>query len=570
LRGDATGTLRSLARVSEDLAATSGAGSWEVPALTARAYASVGRLSESANAGRAAVSAVERVRSSFAAGALRASFTAARAEVYADFVVTLLRQGQTSEALNIADAARSRALLEHLTAVGRDSTRRGSASDLVAAEQLLRRIDVLVERLRVADTVSPRHRTRPTDDEAGFLSRQLADTRREYETLIRRAGVADRRTSAIVGATLPNGVAIRSALRPDEALLEYLVTPAKLVTFIVTPSAIRAIETATTEEALVSRVRLVRDLLARRDTASALARPALRELYQLLIRPALDSARLAGVTSLVIVPHGALAYLPFSAVVDPVSDRYLVERYDLLVSPSAASLAAVRQSRPDRGDGVAGTSVFAPFPEDLPGTRAEVEALSRLGDRARSYVGAAATERALRRALAEPQPVHVATHGIMNSRNPMFSRLDVARARAGSDGVVPADDDGRLEVHELLDLTIRSPLVFLSGCETGTGAAWSTSFNRGDDYATLAEAFLFAGARNVVSTLWRIDDRGAAVFASAFYKEAADRSPTEALARAQRAMMSDPEYARPYYWAAYFVTGDGRPMAQTRMAVSVK
>lgn len=570
LRGDATSALRSLTRVRDDLAATSGAGMWEVPALTARAYASLGRLTESANAGRAAVSAVERVRGNFAAGSLRSSFTAARAEVYADLVVTLLRQGRTSEALSVADAARSRALLEHLTAVGRDSARRGSASDLVAAEQLLRRIDVLVEKLRVADTVSPQRRTRPTDEEAGFLSRQLADTRRDYETLIRRAGVADRRTSAIIGTTLPNGVALRSALRPDEALLEYLVTPTKLVTFIVTASAVRAIETATTEETVASRVRLARDLLARRDTATAIARPALRQLYQLLIRPALDSVRLPDVRSLVIVPHGALAYLPFSALVDPVSDRYLVERYDLLLSPSAASLAAVRQSRPERGDGFAATSVFAPFPEELPGTRAEVEALGHLGDSARSYVGAAATERALRRALAEPRPVHVATHGILNPRSPMFSRLDVARAQAGPDGAVPADDDGRLEVHELLDLTIRSPLVFLSGCETGAGAAWSTSFNRGDDYATLAEAFLFAGARNVVSTLWRIDDRGAAVFASAFYREAADRSPTEALARAQRAMIADPEHARPYYWAAYFVTGDGRPMAQNRVAVSVK
>jgi CHAT domain-containing protein len=101
--------------------------------------------------------------------------------------------------------------------------------------------------------------------------------------------------------------------------------------------------------------------------------------------------------------------------------------------------------------------------------------------------------------------------------------------------------------------------VFLSGCETGAGASGSTSFIRGEDYTTLAEAFLFAGARNVVSTLWRIDDQGAAAFAAAFYKElaASGRSPVEVLARAQRALLAQPKYASPFYWAAYALSGDG-------------
>jgi CHAT domain-containing protein len=153
----------------------------------------------------------------------------------------------------------------------------------------------------------------------------------------------------------------------------------------------------------------------------------------------------------------------------------------------------------------------------------------------------------------------------------MFSRLEVVRPSHASGAPVPGNDDGRLEVHELLDLTIRSPLVFLSGCETGVGAAWSTSFTRGDDYATLAEAFLFAGARNVVSTLWRIEDRSAALFATRFYADAPRHTPIEALARAQRAMLADGDHASPYYWAAYVLTGDGRRLTpQNPLAASVQ
>jgi CHAT domain-containing protein len=119
-------------------------------------------------------------------------------------------------------------------------------------------------------------------------------------------------------------------------------------------------------------------------------------------------------------------------------------------------------------------------------------------------------------------------------------------------------DDGRLEVHEVLGLRLHSPLVYLSGCETALGPAWSTEFSEGEDYATLAQAFLYAGAENVVATLWRIEDDGAAAFAGRFYQELEGATPAEALARTQRAMIASDLYASPYYWSAYRLSGSGR------------
>ena len=198
--------------------------------------------------------------------------------------------------------------------------------------------------------------------------------------------------------------------------------------------------------------------------------------------------------------------------------------------------------------------VLAPVPAELPGTRAELVAVARAASSARRLVGPAATEAALRRALGRPGIVHVATHGVMNARSPMFSRLELAA------GTGDADDDGRFEIHELLGMRVRSPLVFLSGCETALGTSWSTSFARGEDYATLAQAFLHAGAGDVVATLWRIDDDGAAAFAEAFYAALRTRTPLDALASAQRALLHDPRYAAfstPRYWAAYVIAGRG-------------
>jgi CHAT domain-containing protein len=199
--------------------------------------------------------------------------------------------------------------------------------------------------------------------------------------------------------------------------------------------------------------------------------------------------------------------------------------------------------------------VLAPFPDLLPGSRRELRKVRRLVPAALSLEGSEATESRFRSALTSGATVHVASHGVMNPRNPMFSRIELARGRG------EPQDDGRLEVHELLSLRIRSPIVFLSGCETGVGAAHSTGFERGEDYATLAQAFLYAGAGSVVATLWRIPDDGAAAFAEQFYTRVRALEPAEALAEAQRAMLRDRRYEAPYYWAGYMVSGDGRPRA---------
>ena len=131
----------------------------EASALTARAYARLGQLDAAAAAGRQAVAAVERVRKNYGSGELRTSFAAGRASVYADLVVVLLRLGHTAEAFEVADGARGRGLLEHLTSARTDaSTREATATSLADAEALLRRIDELMARLRSRDEMTPRER----------------------------------------------------------------------------------------------------------------------------------------------------------------------------------------------------------------------------------------------------------------------------------------------------------------------------------------------------------------------------------------------------------------------------
>jgi CHAT domain-containing protein len=95
--------------------------------------------------------------------------------------------------------------------------------------------------------------------------------------------------------------------------------------------------------------------------------------------------------------------------------------------------------------------------------------------------------------------------------------------------------------------------VFLSGCETGLTAAGQEPFGQGAEEGSLAQAFLIAGARTVVATLWRVSDEGARELAVRFYRNLlTDGSPAEALARAQRQAIQAHEGLS---WAAYSVFG---------------
>jgi CHAT domain-containing protein len=557
--GDPHGVLAALRAVEVDLARGDYTSEWEADALRARAYLQMGTLDSAAAAGRRAVRTVERVRGNLASGVLKTAFTSARIQTYSDLVTILLRLGRPAEALEVADAARARALSEHLAAAGREARRFDeTARSFADGERLLRRIDLLVDALDEVELGAPGAADPWLAAEAQDRMSRLAAARGEYEALLINRAERQSSTAALLGGVWPSTARIQGALEPTEILLEYMVTPERLIVFVVTGDDIRIAESAVSSEDLATRVRFARELLRAGSAWSSDASDGaevFESLHRILIEPAARAAAVYEAPRLIIVPHDVLSYLPFAALRDGTTGRYLVEDFSLLHLPSAAALAVLRENHRRQGapaDGGSRAHVIAPFPEELPATRREAEVVRASLPGAEARIGSEATEGRARLALSEGGVVHLATHGVMNPQNPMFSRLEL---RKGAEG--RSTDDGRLEVHELLGLAIDAPLVFLSGCETGLGSAWSRQFVRGEDFATLALAFLYAGSDNVVATLWRLEDESAAIFAELFYAELKQASPVDALARAQRAMIAAGEYASPYYWAAYRLSGSG-------------
>ena len=550
--------LAALDRVEGDLARGDYASEWEAEWLRSRARYQLGDLEQAALAGGRAVAALERIRGNLASGVLRTSLASARAETYADFVAVLLRQGELERALQVSDAVRGQALREYLAAA-REMPLDATAREMAESEGLLRQIGQLGAALDTIETLPPEERDLET---ARALADRLGEARDAYETLLIRIAERDAVTSAALGASRVDPRRVRNALGADELLLEYLVTPERLLIFVVSPEGVRIAESTIPATNLASRVRVARELLGRPDAEPEALRQVLSELYGILIEPAVRAGSVYQASTLIVVPHGVLTYVPFAALLDGVTHRYLAQSFAVLSLPSAAALPLMRDPGRRRARGVgesaramargARASLFAPFPVSLPATADEAQAVASVLPGAAVALGSAATEARIRRALGGGGLVHVASHGSLNLRNPMFSRVELATGEPDR-----PEDDGRLEVHEVLGLDIRESLVYLSGCETGLGRAWSNRFAAGEDYATLAQAFLYAGAGNVIATLWRVEDEGAAEFAESFYRYLGEADPVEALALAQRAMIGSGARGAPYYWAAYTLSGTG-------------
>jgi CHAT domain-containing protein len=159
--------------------------------------------------------------------------------------------------------------------------------------------------------------------------------------------------------------------------------------------------------------------------------------------------------------------------------------------------------------------------------------------------GEATPERA-RQMAQGARVVHFACHARADGVDPLGSGLLLAPA--GSDaGLLTAAD-------VVSKWRLRADVVMLSACETAVGQV-----RRYEGMYGLARAFLYAGARSVGASLWRVGDVSTARLMGAFYREyVAGVGKAEALRRAQVELLRDKQYADPYYWSCFVLMGAER------------
>lgn len=276
---------------------------------------------------------------------------------------------------------------------------------------------------------------------------------------------------------------------------------------------------------------------------------------------------------LIIVPDGLLHYLPFETLIR--NGRYLIEDHEISYSPSA-SIVGLWESAGSRASGdsqmdilAVGNPTFEPQEAGgralhkqaqkmleargfrltpLPRTQDEIQYIVGLFPAARrkTLMGWDGTETALKReTLRRYRYLHFATHSLIDEKTPSRSAIVLSPSSG-------AEDDGFLEVSEIARLDLDCELVVVSACQTGRGQLLS-----GEGIIGMSRAFIYAGARAVVVSLWNVSDLSANQLMKSFYRHlTGGLSNAAALRQAKLQMINSGKATRhPSHWSAFIMTG---------------
>lgn len=285
---------------------------------------------------------------------------------------------------------------------------------------------------------------------------------------------------------------------------------------------------------------------------------AARRIHEAWIAPL--AAELAGVDRLVVLPSGSMLGVPVEALRDR-NGELLDSRFAISYSPSASLYARYAATSPPSRSGP-GRALLVGDPQvddnrlaSLPGARDEVRELAAIFPDATILLGAEASETALsslnaKGELTHTRWIHLATHALADAQNPDRSALVLA-AGGGQDGLLTAAEIVR-------DWRITADLVTLSGCSTALGRP-----SKGEGYIGLAHAFLRAGARNLLVSLWTVEDEATRRLMGRFYDTLLheDVTPAEALRRSRLWLRewTDEDGGQPFrhpaYWSGFVLIG---------------
>jgi CHAT domain-containing protein/Tfp pilus assembly protein PilF len=341
---------------------------------------------------------------------------------------------------------------------------------------------------------------------------------------------------------------LQARLGPDHAVIDYVVLDTTVAALVVTNRAARAMRLPVTADILRARVAALHARMAPRVGSfvdrgrAAFDYDIARGLYADLLAP-LEPV-LEDRSRLTIVPDAPLHLVPFDALVIPdsaVAPMFVLDRYSVTLATSLSAGAHDSETLP-AGEIVA---LSGPAPGGMPNvTEWEIAAIvdAMRGRTVRQFVGAAATEGAVRAHASGAAVLHFAAHARPNPHQPEYGRVTLFPA---------SDDDGVLHVHEIRRLRLPGSLVVLSACESAAGRMVA-----GEGPLSLSRAFLQAGASGVVGTAWPVGEATTQLMGRFYREQAAGQSTADALRAAKQSLLhgADPS---PLDWAAFSLVTRG-------------
>jgi CHAT domain-containing protein len=351
---------------------------------------------------------------------------------------------------------------------------------------------------------------------------------------------------------------LQRELPPDVGVLEYAVLPDRPFVWGITRTGFAGMPLPIGSVELTEQVDRFRRSLQTGGSAKERAQLG-RGLYQALVAPI--SSSLGGVSTWVIVPDKALHALPFAALINPATQRYLLEEKAISYAPSATLyIRALQRDRILAAGGGTGALVLGnpAFDQalfsDLPNLKGAEDEARGVADlyRAAAWrsdlrLGRDATRKAFLTLAPQATVIHLAAHARVNTEYPLLSALALAPDPASA-------DPGALYAHEIYRLRLeKTRLVVLAACRSAGGR-----LSQGEGLSSLARPFLAAGAPAVIGSLWKLNDQDAQSFFLDFHRRLlAGEDAVGALRQAQLACLGSPDkFVRdPSLWAALQLVG---------------
>jgi len=520
--------------------------SLQTPVFVYQTYFLLGQIAAHRGARSAALGAyqearkaLETLRAHLRGEELKISFGKNRLQVY-EALVDLHLDGQgtdlpVDEAFACIEAAKSRSMTAMIFQSGQSLPLNevGQSQEVQEARDLREELNWLYHRIEL-EQLRPEEKSR---ERVERLQRQAQERENELLRALRELPAYEWENASLETPAEFSMLKVQTALPADTALIEYYSAGDRLVAALVTRDRIE-ITPVTQVSRVAHRLQLLRFQLSKFRMGSShiqqFEQPLLRAtlshleaLYGELVRPVRPRLH---AKRLIVVPHGALHFLPFHALHE--GGEYLGDAYTISYAPSATVFALCQQKSATEKP----NSLVLGIPDDrAPQILTEVQSVAALLPEVELYLGAQATAKVLREKGPETGLLHIATHGVYRQDNPMFSGI-----RLG---------DGYVNLCDLYQIRLRAKLVTLSGCATGMNFVAA-----GDELLGLQRGLFRAGATSLLLSLWDVHDRSTAELMQEFYKSYLQNGDVAlALQAAMRNLRQ--ENPHPYFWAPFVLVG---------------
>lgn len=525
--------------------------------------------------GQQAIEIIEKTRSNVGAlSELKSSYFGKHSSFYIQLASWVLEyESDIPRAYKLIEQAKARSLSEELAKASQNIEERLPEKARIERNQKRKRIDRLYSELE--STVNKQ--------EQAQIREEIRSAELDYAAY---ENTLHEEHSGLKSLKSPDPISLEQAKEitdNETAALEYAIAGNQLIMFLISREDVRVEQFSLSNgqelaSKLTSWVANFKDAILSNASRSKL-RSESNKLYEVLIKPFEDE--LDKFSNLIIVPDGALAYLPFEAISQ--GDQYLIENFKIKYEPSLTSLTLLKEPKPTGQKqllAVAGSQFSETNSRSsrlnklsaLPSTLIEVDSIASHFQKVSMLKNEEVSEQAFKNLLQKNryQYIHLATHGFIDENQPNRSGLALS-----SEGGVNASskEDGMLRSSEIFGLDINSDMVVLSACNTGLGKVVG-----GEGMLGMQRSFFYAGTSTVIVSLWNVYDRSTASFMNEFYKALLYKQQGEswidntlrwigwddsipfgqkasAMRQAKLEMIKHPLFNHPTYWAPFIVVG---------------